>query len=122
MSGEPIVLAGAEDGNAARLVRSTARLGEAHLGPHALIGGLAVMCRLAAVHRATQDVDTVIETTAPTAVQVIASSIGTLDPHYRWPQRWIGPPFLFGMIIWACFLVLLFLLIVISGALGMNLG
>lgn len=80
MSGEPIVLAGAEDGNAARLVHATARLGEAHLGPHALIGGLAVMCRLAAVHRATQDVDTVTETTAPTAVEVITSSIGTPDP------------------------------------------
>lgn len=50
------------------------------LGLYALIGGLAVMCRLAAVHRATQDVDTVTETTAPTAVEVIASSIGTLDP------------------------------------------
>jgi hypothetical protein len=38
------------------------------------------MCRLAAVHRATQDVDTVTETTAPTAVEVIASSIGEADP------------------------------------------
>jgi hypothetical protein len=80
VSGEPIVLAGAEDGNAARLVHATARLGEAHLGAHALIGGLAVMCRLAAVHRATQDVDTVTETTVPTAVEVITSSIGTPDP------------------------------------------
>ena len=80
MSGERIVLAGAADGNASRLVQATARLGEAHLGPHALIGGLAVMCRLAAVHRATQDVDTVAETTAPTAVEVITSSIGSPDP------------------------------------------
>jgi hypothetical protein len=80
VSGEPIVLAGAASGNAARLVHATARLGEAHLGPHALIGGLAVMCRLAAVHRVTQDVDTVTETTAPTAVEVITSSIGTPDP------------------------------------------
>jgi hypothetical protein len=38
------------------------------------------MCRLAAVHRVTQDVDTVTETTAPTAVEVIASSIGAPDP------------------------------------------
>lgn len=38
------------------------------------------MCRLAAVHRATQDIDTVAETTAPTAVEVIASSVGSLDP------------------------------------------
>lgn len=80
MSGERIVLAGAAGGNAVRLVQATARLAEAHLGPHALIGGLAVMCRLAAVHRATQDVDTVAETTAPTAVEVITSSIGSPDP------------------------------------------
>ena len=37
------------------------------------------MCRLAAVHRVTQDVDTVAETTAPTAVEVITSSVGTRD-------------------------------------------
>ncbi|HXH55801.1 nucleotidyl transferase AbiEii/AbiGii toxin family protein [Iamia sp.] len=79
MSGERVVLAGGADGNAARLVKATARLAEADLGPHALIGGLAVMCRLAAVHRATQDVDTVTETTAPSAVEVIASSIGSTD-------------------------------------------
>lgn len=64
MSGERIVLAGDADGEAARLVRTTARLAGVDLGPHALIGGLAVMCRLAAVHRATHDVDTVTETTA----------------------------------------------------------
>lgn len=80
MSGERIVLAGDADGNAAQLVRATARLSEANLGPHALVGGLAVMCRLAAVHRATQDVDTVAETTAPTAVEVIATSVGESDP------------------------------------------
>lgn len=80
MSGEPIVLAGATGSNAARLVHATARLADANLGPYALVGGLAVMCRLAAVHRATQDVDTVTETTAPTAVEVIATSIGQHDP------------------------------------------
>lgn len=80
MSGERIVLAGDVEGAAARLVHATARLASADLGPHALIGGLAVMCRLAAVHRATQDVDTVTETTVPTAVEVITSSIGAPDP------------------------------------------
>ncbi|MGH9014180.1 MAG: nucleotidyl transferase AbiEii/AbiGii toxin family protein [Acidimicrobiia bacterium] len=80
MSGERVVLAGDANGNAARLVRATARLADADLGPHALIGGLAVMCRLAAVHRTTQDVDTVAETTAPTAIEVITSSIGAPDP------------------------------------------
>jgi hypothetical protein len=80
VSGERVELAGDADGSAARLVRVTGRLADAGLGPHALIGGLAVMCRLAAVHRATQDVDTVTETTAPTAVEVITSSIGEPDP------------------------------------------
>jgi hypothetical protein len=79
VSGEAIVLGGDDEG-AARLVRAAAHLARADLGPHALVGGLAVMCRLAAVHRATSDVDTVAETTAPTAVEVIASSIGTIDP------------------------------------------
>lgn len=80
MSGDRVVLAGDTESIAARLVHTTARLADAHLGPHALVGGLAVMCRLAAVHRATQDVDTVTETTAPTAVEVITSSIGVADP------------------------------------------
>lgn len=80
MFGERIVLAGAAGSNATVLVSVTARLADATLGPHALIGGLAVMCRLAAVHRVTQDVDTVTETTAPTAVEVIATSIGRHDP------------------------------------------
>lgn len=80
MPGDRIVLAGAAEGNASGLVRATARLEEADLGRHALVGGLAVMCRLAAVHRVTQDIDTVTETTAPTAVEVIASSVGAVDP------------------------------------------
>lgn len=80
MSGDRVVLAGDADGVAAHLVRATARLADAGLGPHALIGGLAVMCRLAAVHRATGDVDTVTDSTAPTAVEVIASSVGETDP------------------------------------------
>ena len=80
MSGERIILAGAADSNAASLVHATARLADANLGPYALVGGLAVMCRLAAVHRATQDVYTVTETTAPTAVEVIATSVGQHDP------------------------------------------
>ena len=70
MSGERIVLAGDADGVAARLVHALAQLADVNLGPYALIGGLAVMCRLAAVHRVTQDVDTVTETTVPTAPAV----------------------------------------------------
>lgn len=80
MSGDRVVLVDDANGNAARLVRTTARLAGVDLGPHALVGGLAVMCRLAAVHRVTQDVDTVTETTTPPAVEVVASSIGRPDP------------------------------------------
>jgi len=80
VSGEPIVLAGDVNGTAARLVETIARLAELNLGPYALVGGLAVMCRLAAVHRATQDIDTVTEATVPTAIEVITSSIGAVDP------------------------------------------
>ncbi len=80
MSGERTVLAGDSGGSAARLVHATAKLETAGLGPHALVGGLAVMCRLAAVHRVTQDIDTVTETTTPSALEVIASSVGSPDP------------------------------------------
>ena len=80
MSGEQIVLVDDAEGHAARLVRATARLVETNMGPHALIGGLAVNCRLAALHRITQDVDAVSETTVPSAVELIASSIGAVDP------------------------------------------
>jgi hypothetical protein len=79
VSGERIVLAGAAGSNAAALVRATARLADANLGPYALVGGLAVMCRLAAVHRATQDVDTVTETTAPTAAERFRYASHTAD-------------------------------------------
>ena len=80
MSGERVELAGDSDGRTARLVRAAARLADADLAPHALVGGLAVMCRLSAVHRVTQDIDAVTEAGAPSAVEVIASSIGKVDP------------------------------------------
>ena len=74
MSGERIVLTDDTDGTTARLVHVTARLAGVGLGPHALIGGLAVMCRLAAVHRATQDVDTVTETRRTSTTSIGSSS------------------------------------------------
>jgi len=80
VSGDHVDLAGDASGMTARLVHTAARLADADLGPYALVGGLAVMCRLVAVHRATQDIDTVTETTVPTAVEVITSSIGHVDP------------------------------------------
>lgn len=80
VSGDRVVLAGDVDGAAERLVRTVAQLGDLDLGRYALVGGLAVMSRLAAVHRATQDIDTVTETGEPSAVEVIASNLGTIDP------------------------------------------
>lgn len=83
MSGSQIKLVGNVDGMATRLVGATARLAAAGLGPHALVGGLAVMCRLVKVHRVTTDIDTVTETTTPTAIELITSSIGSSDPTNR---------------------------------------
>lgn len=85
VSGDQIILGGGNDIETARLVHAVARLDDIDLGPHALVGGLAVMCRLAAVHRATQDVDTVIEISSPTAVEVIAARIGSVDGSH--PNR-----------------------------------
>jgi hypothetical protein len=47
------------------LVRAVASLGEAALGRHAIIGGVAVNARLGQAHRATADVDTVVDDTMP---------------------------------------------------------
>ena len=62
MSGERILLVDGADGRVADLVRAAALVVE-HAGlPVALIGGLAVTCRLVVAHRVTQDVDLVAET------------------------------------------------------------
>lgn len=71
------------------LVRAVAALGDAGLGRHAVIGGIAVTARLGQAHRATADVDTVVDyTTPPDAVQaVLALPGGEPDPdadHRVW--------------------------------------
>jgi hypothetical protein len=81
VSGDRVVLAEGQSANTERLVRVAAQLEMAPLGPHVLVGGLAVMSRLAAVHRATQDIDTVIETSVEEAVEVIAAGVGERDPQ-----------------------------------------
>lgn len=54
------------------LVRAVAALGQAGLGRYAVVGGLAVNARLGQAHRATADVDTVVdETTPPDAVRAL---------------------------------------------------
>jgi len=54
------------------LVRAAARLAEAGLGRFAIVGGVAVAARLGRAHRATADVDAVVdEDTPPAAIDVI---------------------------------------------------
>ena len=47
------------------LVRAVAAMETANLGRHAVVGGLAVCARLNQAHRATADVDTVVDETMP---------------------------------------------------------
>lgn len=54
------------------LVRAAARLADADLGAFAIIGGVAVTARLGRAHRATADVDTVVDDdTPPSALDVL---------------------------------------------------
>lgn len=77
---EVIVLAGGDGSVTSRLVQVVAKLTSVRMGPYAVIGGLAVSCRLAQAHRATGDVDTLVETTNPTALQRITAAFGHRDP------------------------------------------
>lgn len=63
MSGEPLV---ALHGEAmARLVRAAAKIADADLGRYAVISGVAVSARLGQAHRATADIDAVVDDLAP---------------------------------------------------------
>lgn len=76
MSGELIALTHDADGHMAALVRAAATVAT-HAGvPVAVIGGLAVMCRLSTTHRATADVDFVSED--PEEVSVVGSPMQNL--------------------------------------------
>lgn len=59
-------------GTLASLVRALASIESAGLPRHALIGGVAVMVRLSQAHRATQDIDEVVEPSSPTAAVLIS--------------------------------------------------
>jgi len=55
-----------------RLVRAAAKVAEANLGRYAIIGGLAVSARLGQAHRATADIDTVVDDlTPPPAIETL---------------------------------------------------
>jgi len=60
------------------LVRAVAALGDAGVGRYAVVGGVAVAARLNRAHRATADVDTVVdETTPPDAIEALLALPGT---------------------------------------------
>lgn len=60
------------------LVRAVAALGDAGLARYSVVGGVAVSVRLGQAHRATADVDTVVdETTPPDAVTALLALPGT---------------------------------------------
>lgn len=97
MSGDSILLVDAADGSVSALVRASGIMVE-HAGlPVALIGGLAVTCRLATAHRPTQDVDMVTETSADliagsrtTAQNLISAGVAQADPSATSTRLYVG--------------------------------
>lgn len=65
-----------------RLVRAAAKVAEANLGSYAIIGGVAVSARLGQSHRATADIDTVVDDlTPPPAIEALLDVPGAhADP------------------------------------------
>lgn len=78
---EAIRIRGGRD--TAALLRTALRVVAAGAGPVAVVGGLAVTCRLRHAHRATTDVDTVAEDRTPAVVEVL----GRLDGAERDPDN-----------------------------------
>lgn len=71
----------------APLVRAAARLAEADLGAYAVVGGLAVSARLGRAHRATADVDTVVDDDLPrSAIEVLRNLPGSTTDD-AWENR-----------------------------------
>lgn len=65
-----------------RLVRAAAKVADARLGSYAIIGGVAVSARLEQAHRATADIDTVVDDlTPPPALEALLGVPGVhADP------------------------------------------
>lgn len=68
------------DGFLPALVRGLAALEDSKIPRHALVGGVAVMIRLSQAHRATQDLDEVVEPSSPSAAVLIG---GVGSPEHR---------------------------------------
>jgi len=68
----------------APLVHALARLAEAELGQFAVIGGIAVTARLGRAHRATADIDTVVDDDRPPpALEVLRDLDGAVSDQER---------------------------------------
>ena len=80
MSGEPLVVLPGEA--MVRLVRAAAKVADAQLGRYAIIGGVAVSARLGQTHRATADIDAVVDDlTPPPAIEALLEQAGAyVDP------------------------------------------
>ncbi len=77
MSGDTVVLLDDASGSVARLVRAAAAWFDADRRRAALVGGLAVTLRLATVHRATNDVDAVVDEPADELVSAVTTDHAT---------------------------------------------
>ena len=84
MPGEWILLADDPSGRLRRLLHALGALEDLSLDDHALVGGLAVTCRLRVAHRATEDLDEVAGSTTPSLIEVI---VAQLDAHRR--RGWV---------------------------------
>ena len=79
---DPILLRGGPD--TAVLLRTAARIVGAGAGRVAIVGGVAVTCRLTYAHRATTDVDAVAEERTPPVIEVLGHfSDAVRDPARR---------------------------------------
>jgi Nucleotidyl transferase AbiEii toxin, Type IV TA system len=97
VSGDTVFLRDDPAGNVAALVRATGTVA-AHAGvPVALIGGLAVMCRISTGTRATGDVDVVSDTQADlvggasAADNLVGADLARRDPGSESIRLWLGP-------------------------------
>ena len=97
MSGETVFLQDGPQGNVAALVRAAGTVA-LHAGvPVALIGGLAVMCRISTGTRATGDVDVVTDTeadlvgAASAADNLVAADLARRDAGSDTIRLWLGP-------------------------------
>lgn len=84
-----VALAVTENSELIGLVQALAALERQDLPEHALIGGVAVMTRLAQAHRVTLDVDQVLRETVPSTVDALVArqAAQRVSSHVKLPGR-----------------------------------